>query len=92
VTDDPQTDDEQRGGPIAAAEWDAGDLACGDLVLELRTRLMGIEPAAILKVRATDPGAPEDLPAWARLTGNTIVRASHPLYWIRRREDPAPRT
>ena len=90
MTDAPQTDStdsDSQGGPIAAAEWDAGDLACGDLVLELRTRLMGIEPLAILKVRATDPGAPADLPAWARLTGNKIVRASHPHYWIRRKSD-----
>jgi tRNA 2-thiouridine synthesizing protein A len=85
MTDNPQHDNESQGGPIAAAEWDAGDLGCGDLVLELRTRLMGIEPAAILKVRATDPGAPEDLPAWARLTGNKIVQASHPFYWIQRK-------
>lgn len=88
MTDDTHTTNEQHAGPIAAAEWDAGDLSCGDLVLELRTRLMGVEPLAILKLRVTDPGAPEDLPAWARLTGNTIVQASHPLYWIRRKNKP----
>jgi hypothetical protein len=28
------------------AEWDAGDLGCGDLVLELRGRLRALEPGA----------------------------------------------
>ena len=87
MNDTPQSDNEPQDGPTADAEWDAGDLGCGDLVLKLSTRLLGIEPAAILKVRATDPGAPEDLPAWARLTGNKIVRASHPFYWIQRKPE-----
>lgn len=70
-----------------AARYDAGDLGCGDLVLELRTRLRALAPGAVLAVRATDPAAPVDIPAWCRLTGNTLLASDHPDYLIRRKED-----
>jgi tRNA 2-thiouridine synthesizing protein A len=69
-----------------AADWDAGDMGCGELVLALRGRLNALPSGAVLKVTATDPAAPEDLPAWCRLTGNLLVRMNHPEYHIRRKE------
>jgi tRNA 2-thiouridine synthesizing protein A len=69
------------------AEWDAGDIGCGDLVLELRIKLRSLESGQTLKVIARDPGAPEDLPAWCRLTGHALVASSHPTYWIKRKKD-----
>lgn len=66
--------------------WDAGDMGCGELVLELRARLLTLPAGAVLRLVARDPGAPEDLPAWCRMTGHTLVRAEHPVYWIRRKE------
>jgi tRNA 2-thiouridine synthesizing protein A len=71
---------------FANAEWDAGEMGCGDLVLELRARLQSINPGEVLKVTARDPGAPEDLPAWCRLTGHALALWRHPEYWIRRKE------
>jgi tRNA 2-thiouridine synthesizing protein A len=68
------------------AEWDAGHMACGDLVLELRMRLQSMRPGEVLRVTALDPGAPEDLPAWCRLTGHTLLQWEHPEYRIRRKE------
>jgi tRNA 2-thiouridine synthesizing protein A len=70
--------------PESAAAFDAGEMACGDLVLELRARLALLARGQVLRVRATDPGAVEDLPAWSRLTGNPLVRSAHPEYWIQR--------
>lgn len=67
------------------ATFDAGDLGCGELVLELRQRLADMPAGAILKLRANDPGAPQDIPAWCGLTGHTLLSAQHPDYWIRRR-------
>jgi tRNA 2-thiouridine synthesizing protein A len=67
-------------------QWDAGHMACGDLVLELRIRLQSMRPGEVLRVTARDPGAPQDLPAWCRLTGHTLVQWEHPEYWIRRKE------
>lgn len=66
-------------------DWDAGDLGCGELVLALRVRLAALPPGTVLRVRATDPAAPEDIPAWCRLTGHALVSLDHPHYLIRRK-------
>ena len=73
-------------GPRADAEWDAGDLGCGELVLELRTRLAAMAPGQVLKLTTRDAGARADLPAWCRLTGHVLVTQAHPVYFLRRRE------
>jgi tRNA 2-thiouridine synthesizing protein A len=80
MDDNPATD----AAPMEA--WDAGDLACGELVLALRNRLTALPPGALFTLRATDPAAPEDLPAWCRLCGHTLVSADHPEYVIRRKD------
>lgn len=72
--------------PKEDAVWEAGDMSCGDLVLELRRRLTALGPGQVLRVVALDPAAPEDLPAWCRLTGHTLAAQAHPDYWIRRKE------
>ncbi len=61
-------------------------MSCGELVLELARRMRAMEPGEILLLVAHDPGAPEDLPAWCRQTGHTLVAAEGHRYWIRRRE------
>ena len=63
-------------------EWDAGDMGCGDLLVELRRQLTALGPGRTLKVIARDTGAVEDLPAWCRLTGHTLVLSSPPTYVI----------
>jgi tRNA 2-thiouridine synthesizing protein A len=74
--------------PSAGHKWDAGDMGCGDLVLELRIKLQAMAAGQLLEVRATDPGAPEDIPAWCGMTSHVLVIANHPTYVIRRRERP----
>ncbi len=69
------------------SEWDAGEMGCGELVLELRMRLKPMRPGQTLKLTARDPGAPEDLPAWCRLTGHRLICADHPIYLIQRKGD-----
>jgi tRNA 2-thiouridine synthesizing protein A len=80
-----------RGRPLPSsprvdAEWDAGDLACGDLILQLRGRMDSMRPGHVLRLVARDLGAPEDLPAWCRLTGHALLAAEHPVYLILRKE------
>jgi tRNA 2-thiouridine synthesizing protein A len=70
-----------------AASWDAGTLGCGELVLELRNRIATIAPGKFFQLFAYDPAAPEDLPAWCRMTGHRLVRASHPEYLLQRKEN-----
>jgi tRNA 2-thiouridine synthesizing protein A len=68
-------------------EWDAGDKGCGEIVMELRIIMQSLAPGAVLKLTARDAGAPEDLPAWCRMTDHALLKAQHPEYWIRRREN-----
>lgn len=68
----------------ADAFWDAGPLGCGELILQLRKRLLAM-PGQRLQLRAVDAGAPEDIPAYCRMTGHTLEQAAPPLYWIRAR-------
>lgn len=78
------------GAPQTAAPtatYDAGDLGCGDLVLELRLQLRALPPGAVLAVVARDPAAPVDLPAWCGLVGHTLLSADHPHYLIQRKRD-----
>jgi tRNA 2-thiouridine synthesizing protein A len=71
---------------VSDAEWDAGDMGCGDLVLELRARIEPMAPGRVLKLTARDPGAPADIPAWCRMTGHALLSEQHPIYLIRRKE------
>ena len=70
----------------ADTQWDAGELGCGELVLELRLRMEAMHPGQLLQLIARDPGAPADLPAWCRMTGHTLLSAAPPVYLIRRKE------
>jgi tRNA 2-thiouridine synthesizing protein A len=67
------------------ALWDAADMGCGELLMLLRDRLNAMQPGQILKLIATDPGAPEDIPSWCRLTRHKLIDAKHPEYIIERR-------
>jgi tRNA 2-thiouridine synthesizing protein A len=72
------------GDPAADEHWDAADMSCGDLVLELKLRLAALAPGAVLAVRATDAGAVQDLPPWCRLAGHRLEHARGEMYGIRR--------
>lgn len=69
------------------AEWDAGDMACGDLVLELLKRVRSLPPRAVLKLNATDPAARIDIAAWCRVTKNPLIAKSPPVFFIQRKEN-----
>jgi len=62
-------------------------MGCGELVLQLRTRLSRLGPGELLELTALDLGAPEDLPSWCRMTGHELLAAEHPLYLIKRRTE-----
>lgn len=79
---------QQESFPAADDEWNAGDLGCGPLVLELRKKLKAM-PARVLHVIALDIAAPIDIPAWCRLTHNELLAhdAATRSFWIRSRAD-----
>ena len=65
--------------------WDAGEMGCGELVIELRRRLLPLAPGAFFELAAYDPGAPADIPSWCRMTGHELIESQHPHYLIQRR-------
>lgn len=79
--------DQVVAAPVAVrAEFDAGDMGCGDLALELRIQLKSLAAGDVIQVLARDPGAPADIPAWCRMTGNLLVYQDHPVYLIQKQE------
>jgi len=71
---------------MPSQRWDAGEMGCGQLAFELHLRIKKMSPGESLELIARDPGAREDLPAWCRMTGHTLVSAEHPVYVIRRKD------
>lgn len=89
--DAPRADDSAPADVSAAAwkaddVWDAGDMSCGELILMLRLRMIGLPPRAVLKLTSRDVGAKEDIPAWCRLTRHRLLLGQHPDYWIQRKD------
>ena len=77
----------QPDDTVIDADWDAGDMGCGELILQLRIRINAMRAGQVLRLVARDPGAIEDLPSWCRMTGHSLKDAQHPTYLIQRRED-----
>jgi len=67
----------------AEVRYDGGETGCGELLLDLLLFTRRLPPGTIVEVRALDPGAPLEIPAWCRLTGNQLIEAAHPLYLLR---------
>jgi tRNA 2-thiouridine synthesizing protein A len=67
--------------------FDGGDTGCGELLLDLLLFMRRQPAGTTVEVRALDPGAPLEIPAWCRLTGHELLTHDHPLYSIRKPED-----
>lgn len=68
-------------------EWDAGNMGCGELILELRMKMRELPSGGLFQLTAHDPGAIVDLPAWCGLVGHRLVRAEPPVYLLERKRD-----
>src|SRR4051812_26012854 len=56
------------------ADFDGGDLDCGNgLLLLIRKHLDPLLPGQLLEIRSNESSVEEDLPSWARLTGNELL-------------------
>jgi tRNA 2-thiouridine synthesizing protein A len=78
---------------VARTEWDAGDMGCGELVIELKLRLDALPPGTVFDLVCDDPGAEEDIPAFCRMTGHALLsrhsaEGGRPVFRIRRRATP----
>ena len=68
--------------------YDFGEMSCGDLLIALLKAMRPLPPGALVEVRALDPGAPIDIPAWCRMVGHELLRrASGPdnVYYLIRK-------
>lgn len=79
----------------ADGSFDGGDLDCGSgLLLLIRKHLDPLAPGQLLEIRSTEVSVEEDLPAWARLTGNELVsrvrQGRQRSYLVRKAGVPAP--
>ena len=52
---------------------DARNLLCPMPVIRTQDRVKALNTGDILEVRCTDPGALNDIPAWCRIHGHTVV-------------------
>lgn len=60
-------------GPMA--RLDARGLLCPLPVIRVQDRVATLRPGDLLEVRCTDPGALQDIPAWCRISGHTVLEA-----------------
>jgi tRNA 2-thiouridine synthesizing protein A len=59
--------------------YDFEALSCGDLLIALMKAMRPLASGSRVEVRALDPGAPIDIPAWCRMVGHELlVRAGGP--------------
>ena len=54
-------------------EYDATGLLCPLPVLRANRKMRELAPGGLLTVRATDPAAEQDFPAYCRQTGHELV-------------------
>ena len=64
--------------------YDGGETGCGELLLDLLLFMKKQPPDIVVSVRALDPGAPLEIPAWCRLTKHELISSDHPLYKIKK--------
>lgn len=68
---------------------DLGKKGCGDLAISLMQKMKTVEGGQVLEVRALDPGAPNDIPAWCRMTKNELLAGpcgeDNAFYYIKKK-------
>jgi len=67
-------------GPLGSdVFYDLEEMSCGDLLIALLQAMRPLPAGTLVEVRALDPGAPIEIPAWCRMVGHALlVRAGGP--------------
>jgi len=52
---------------------DASNLLCPMPVIKAQNKVMKMKPGEKLSIVCTDPGAKNDIPAWCRINGHSII-------------------
>ncbi len=77
-----ETTTETHPTPHFAAQWDAGQTGCGEVLIQLRLRFRPLQTGQLFRLISHDIAAPLEIPAWCRVTGRRLVHGEHPEYWI----------
>lgn len=68
---------------------DCSGMLCPMPVVKTTKAIKELQPGQILKMIATDPGAPPDMEAWSRQTGNELLRSTSEnskfIFYIRKK-------
>ena len=68
--------------------YDAGPTGCGELIMNLFMKMKKMDKDQVIEVKSYDPGAREDIPAWCRLQGHTLLKrldqGKNSVYYIRK--------
>lgn len=57
--------------------FDLKGLACPMPVVKVSKGIKEVEVGQVIEAQTTDPGALTDFPAWAKTSGNEIVKTDH---------------
>lgn len=72
--------------PHPDAVCEGGDLDCGSgLLLIIRNAMAPLPGGGVLEVRSREISVKEDLPAWCRMVGHTLVASVGESYFIRKK-------
>ncbi|GIN22383.1 sulfurtransferase TusA family protein [Siminovitchia fordii] len=67
--------------------YDAGPTGCGELIMNLFMKMNKMNKNQVIEVKSYDLGAREDIPAWCRLQGHTLLKrvdqGKESVYYIR---------
>ncbi|MDQ0255276.1 tRNA 2-thiouridine synthesizing protein A [Evansella vedderi] len=53
--------------------YDAGPIGCGELIMNVFLKMKTLQPGQVMEVISYDLGAVEDIPAWCRMQGHTLL-------------------
>lgn len=53
--------------------YDAGPASCGELIMNVYNKMKRLESGQVMEVISYDLGALEDIPAWCRMQGHTLL-------------------
>jgi len=73
---------------VADLELDLKGLLCPMPVVKIAGAIKKVEIGSIIKATATDPGVMADIPAWAKSTGNEMIKMEREgkviTFWVKR--------
>lgn len=64
-------------GAIGPHLIDGGDRGCGELLLAVYGLVATLPEGTMVRIVASDPAAPIDIPAWCHLTGHSYQGPAH---------------